>query len=361
MEIYKNINEKLDKDNLKELDEGPAHSLSGGPNGDWADLYGVALQQRSDSSRILDEEIKEELDDLKESKDELKESKDNLKELEEKKEWSESLFKLNNKDIVPEYLKDYYITSYNIGSNHRECIKNLFKFHHESVNVWTMIFSNLSVLLIIIYVFMRYQFSISYSFIFIIHLLSYTIHTPFSVGYHTFNTINEEEHLKWRKYDVYGIFLRGIISSFVLSFVTYNNFKYTLLNTSFTILIVYYSFLKFKEQEKSKTLDKKEQGILIGIILLSGNIPFFYRIYNSIKNKKYDFMFKYILYGLILSYLLLSAYVFRIPEVFYEPGKFNKIGTSHNIMHLGVIVYSVFETLYVYLSLKQGNLIKSFK
>lgn len=347
MEIEnKNINEKLNKDDFKELVDGPANSLSGGPNGDWA--------ERSDSSRILDEEIKEELYDLKESKDELKES-------EEKKEWSELLFKLNNKDIVPEYLKDDYITSYIRGSNHKECIKNLFKLHHESVNAWTMIFSNLSVLLIIIYVFMRYQFSISYSLIFIIHLLAYTIHTPFSVGYHTFNSINEEEHLKWRKYDVHGIFLRGIISSFVLSFVTYNNFKYTLLNTSFSILIVYYSFLKFKEQQKSKTLDKKEQGILIGLILLSGNIPIFYRIFTSIKNKKYDFMFKFSLYGIILSYLLLSAYTFRIPEIFYEPGKFNKIGTSHNIMHLGVIVYSVFETLYVYLSLKQGDLIKSFK
>ena len=208
---------------------------------------------------------------------------------------------------------------------------------------------------------MRYNFSVSYSVIFIIYLISHTIHTPFSVGYHTFNTINKEEYLKWRKYDIYGIFLKSIISSFVLSFVTYDNFKYTLLNTSFTILIVYYSLLKFKENENNKKLDKKEQVKLIGFLLLSANLPIFYKIYNSIKNVKYDFMFNFNLYGLILSYLLLSTYIFRIPERFYEPGKFNKIGTSHNIMHLGVIIYSIFETLYVYLSLKQGNLIKSFK
>jgi len=290
----------------------------------------------------LEEELEEELEELK-------------------KEWKNSLFKIVEKNIVPEYLKDDYITSHIIGSNHRECIKNLFKIHHESVNAWTMIFSNLCVLLIIIYIFTRYNFSVSYSVVFIIHLISYIIYTPFSVGYHTFNSINKEEYLKWRKYDIYGIFLRSIIAVFTLSFVTYDNFKYTLLNTSFTILIVYYSFLKFQEQENSNQLDKKEQGKLIGLVMLSGNIPIIYRIYTSIKNKKYDFMFKFSLYGLILSYLLLSAYVFRIPEVFYEPGRFNKIGTSHNIMHLGVIVYSVFETLYVYLSLKQGNLIKSFK
>ena len=48
------------------------------------------------------------------------------------------------------YLKDEYITNYIIGKNHTECIKNLFKLHNESVNAWTMIVSNLSVLLIII-------------------------------------------------------------------------------------------------------------------------------------------------------------------------------------------------------------------
>ena len=299
----------------------------------------------------MEEEFREEF-----REEQKNETKENLKE-----EWINYLFKLNENNFVPDYLKDEYITSYKICSNHIECIKNLFNLHHESVNAWTMLFSNISVLLIIIYIFMRYKFSVSYSVIFILHLLAYIIHTPFSVGYHTFNNMNKEEHLKWRKYDIYGIFLRVIILSFTISFVTYNNFKYTLLNTSFTILIVYYSFLKFKENENDLKLDKIQQGKLIGICILSYNIPFFYRIYNSIKNKKYDFMFNFSLYGLFLSYLFMSAYVFRIPEIFYEPGKFNKIGTSHNIMHLGVIICSIFETLYVYLSLKQGNLIKSFK
>jgi len=304
----------------------------------------------------MEEEFREEEFREEEFREQKNETKENLKE-----EWINYLFKINENNFVPEYLKDEYITSYKIGSNYIECVKNLFNIHHESVNAWTMIFSNISVLLIIIYIFMRYNFSVSYSVIFIIHLLAYTIHTPFSVGYHTFNNINEEEHLKWRKYDIYGMFLRFIILSFTISFVTYNNFKYTLLNTSFTILITYYSLLKFKENENDKKLDKIQQGKLIGICMFSYQIPFFYKIYNSIKNKKYDFMFNFTLYSLILSYLFISAYVFRIPEIFYKPGKFNKIGTSHNIMHLGVIIASICETLYVYLSLKQGNLIKSFK
>ena len=84
------------------------------------------------------------------------------------------------------------------------------------------------------------------------HLLAYTIHTPFSVGYHTFNTINEDEFIKWRKYDIYGLILKGIILSFTISFFSYNNLKYTLMNVSLTLIIAYYSMLKFKENAYKK-------------------------------------------------------------------------------------------------------------
>ena len=79
----------------------------------------------------------------------------------------------NNNNKVPHYLKDEYITNYVVGRNHSECISNLFKIHNESVNAWTMIVSNLSVLLITIYIFMRTQFSKLYSFVFIFKNLIY--------------------------------------------------------------------------------------------------------------------------------------------------------------------------------------------
>ncbi len=112
--------------------------------------------------------------------------------------------------------------------------------HHESVNAWTMICSNLLVILLILYIFLKYKFTKLYSFVFIFHLLVYIIHTPLSVGYHTFNTIHEDEFIKCRKYDIYGIYLRSIILSFTFSFFTYDNFKYILMNKSLTIVIVYY-------------------------------------------------------------------------------------------------------------------------
>jgi adiponectin receptor len=195
--------------------------------------------------------------------------------------------KIKNTDEIPYYLKDEYITNYVVGRNHSECITNLFKIHNESVNAWTMFISNLSVLLITIYIFMRTQLSRLYSFIFILHLFAHTIHTPFSVCYHTFNTINENEYIKWRKYDVYGIFLRSIILSFTISFFTYTDFKYVLLNTSLTLIVVYYSLLKFKESEdKHEPLDKIEQGKLIGYVVFTYLIPLIYKVLISIKNIK---------------------------------------------------------------------------
>ena len=268
---------------------------------------------------------------------------------------------INNK--VPEYLKDEYITNYIVGRNHTECIKNLFKLHNESVNAWTMIVSNLSVLLITIYIFMRHQFSRLYSFVFILHLLAYTIHTPFSVGYHTFNSIDKDEYIKWRKYDVYTIFLRCIILSFTLSFFTYSDFKYVLINTSVTIAVVYYSLLKFKEYEdKHKQLNKIEQGKLVGYCILTCLFPFMYKIYSSIKNKTTNTLsFKIAISIIIITVLGGSSYCFRIPEKYFEPGTFNSIGSSHNIMHFFLILLNICEVLYIYVNAKEGNYIKSFK
>jgi len=270
--------------------------------------------------------------------------------------------KINETNEIPDYLQDEHITEYVIGRNHSECIRNLFKLHHESVNAWTMIFSNLFVLLITIYIFIRYRFNRLYSIVFIIHLLAYTIHTPLSVGYHTFNSINKDEFVKWRKYDVYGIFLRCIILSFTMSFFTYSDFTYVLLNTSLTLVVVYYSLLKFKESEDNhKPLDKIEQGKIVGYVALCPLIPLFYKVYKSIKNKKYDLSFKIVIIGILFYFISIISYCFRIPDKYFEPGTFNKIGSSHNIMHFGLIITSICEILYVYISAKEGNYIKSFK
>ena len=267
-----------------------------------------------------------------------------------------------DKNKIPDYLKDEYITDYVIGRNHRECISNLFKLHNESINAWTMIVSNLSLLLLTIYIFTIHQFNILYSFVFILHLLAHTIHTPFSVGYHTFNTINKEEYIKWRKYDVYAIFLRSIILSFTISFFTYSDFKDVFNNTSLTISIVYYSLLKFKESEDNhQPLDKVEQGKVVGYVVFTYLIPLIYKLYISYINNKYDITSKLAFLNILIVLSFGSLYCFRIPEKYFEPGTFNKIGSSHNLLHFGVSLGTITEVLYVYYCAKEGNYIKLFK
>lgn len=261
------------------------------------------------------------------------------------------------KENFKEYLQDEYITQHTIGENYKECIHNLFKLHHESINAWTMIFSNIFTLFIALLIFIKSTIiQNNIIFILILHVSAYTIHTPFSVCYHIFNCINKNELIKWRKYDIYGIFVRNIILSFTLSFFTYNNFKYTLLNTLITILIVCYSLLKFKENENNNKLDKIQQGKLIGYTVLSYLTPVLYNVYLSIINRTYDLTFKISLI-LIFSVILGGCcYCFRIPDIFFKPGTFNKIGTSHNFMHFFVILGSICEILYVYeISKKRKN------
>lgn len=269
--------------------------------------------------------------------------------------------KENFKENFKEYLKDEYITEHIVGETYKECIYNLFKLHHESINAWTMIFSNFITLIIGLLIFIKSTIPINNIFILFLHITAYTIHTPFSVCYHLFNCINKNELIKWRKYDIYGIFLRNIILTFTLSFFTYNNFKYTLINTSIVILIAYYSFLKFKENENNNKLDKIEQGRLIGYTVLCYLTPVLYNLYSSLINKTYDLTFKI---SIILIFCIIIGglcYCFRIPDIFFKPGTFNKIGTSHNFMHFFLILGSICELLYVYEMSKKRNYLKSFK
>ena len=134
------------------------------------------------------------------------------------------------------------------------------------------------------------------------------------------------------------------------------------MNTSLTLIAVYYSLLKYKESEdKYEKLDKIEQGKLVGYVALTSFTPMIYKIYNSIKYNKYNITFKLSIVCILFYILSLLSYMYRIPDKYFEPGKFNKIGTSHNIMHLGLIITSLCEVLYIYYSAKEGNKIKSFK
>jgi hypothetical protein len=270
--------------------------------------------------------------------------------------------KLNIKkvDEVPEYMRENYRTEYVTCRNHRECILNLFSLHVESVNAWTMVVSVLSVIFVSLYVILKFKTNIAFTTILILHCLAYLCHLPFSFGYHTFFTLNVDEHLKWRKYDVYGIILRSIVISFTLSFFTYKNIKFTILNTLLTLIIAIKCIEYFEEQNKNeKPLDKYEQGKLIGIVVLSFNIPILYNIYNCIKTKNYDLSFKLSLLIILTIIIFGGAYAFRYPDILFEPGTFNKIGYHHNIMHVGVIILGILEILYIFSKAKKENYIKT--
>jgi len=263
-------------------------------------------------------------------------------------------------DEVPEYMRDNYATEYVTCKNHRECILNLFSIHRESVNAWTMLLSVLSVILVSFYIILKFKTNITCTVILILHCIAYLCHFPFSFSYHTFLTLNIEEHLKWRRYDVYGIILRSVVLSFTLSFFTYKDIKSTILNTLFTLTIAIKCIKQFEEQNlDDKPLDKYEQAKLIGLIVLSFNIPVLYNIYNCIKNKNYDFSFKISLFIILTIIIFGGAYAFQYPDRFFEPGTFNTLGNHHNIMHVGVIIIGILEIIYIFSKAKNDNYIKT--
>jgi len=263
-------------------------------------------------------------------------------------------------DGAPEYMREKYITEYVTCRNHRECILNLFSIHSESVNAWTMVIQLLGVLIVSFYIILKFKTNIVFSSILILHCIAYLCHFPFSFGYHTFLGLNINEYTKWRRYDVYGIILRSVVLSFTLSFFTYKDIKFTILNTLLTLTIAIKSIKQFDEQNlDDKTLNKYEQGKLIGLVVLSFNIPVLYNIYNCIKNKNYDFSFKISLSIILTIIIFGGAYAFQYPDRLFEPGTFNKIGNNHNVMHIGVIILGILEILYIFSKAKNNNYIKT--
>ena len=262
---------------------------------------------------------------------------------------------------VPEYMKQDYLTEYVTCNNHRECILNLFSFHRESVNAWTMLLSVLSVILVSFYIIIKFKTNIVFSTILILHCIAYLCHFPFSFSYHTFFTLDVKEHLKWRKYDVYGILLRSIVLSFTLSFFTYKDIKTVILNTLLTLFVAVKSMEFFEKQNTNdKPLDKYEQGKLVGLVVLTFNIPVLYNLYNCIKNKNYNLSFKLSLLIIFTIFVFGGLYIFQYPDKLFEPGTFNKIGNHHNMMHVGVIILGVLEILYIFSMAKSNNYIRSF-
>jgi predicted membrane channel-forming protein YqfA (hemolysin III family) len=247
-------------------------------------------------------------------------------------------YNLNIND-VPYYLHYNKVTSgYRKGGNYKECLKSMFtSLHNETVNAFTSLINS------VISIYCLYYSYINDFYITPIFIWSFgiTLNSLMSFGFHTFSPIDKNTFNLWRNLDVNSIYISSFLQCLSFSMICLPKY---LFNVNILYLIVIFtSILKFVKHTPEKHLCVKEQSFNIFLYLIN---LIFCLIYYSLNNNITYYTHIYII--LIITTLFLTGflYVLRIPERFFKQGTFNKIGHSHNIMHIGITLFFIFEFLF---------------
>lgn len=221
---------------------------------------------------------------------------------------------------VPSWLRfPNIIFGYRYGGNKQSCLQSLFMWHNETVNAWTMILLNI----LSLYCFYKNCFRNDLT-PYIALSLSTILHLPFSLGYHLFMPISETTLIKWRERDLIMALISICMQIYALNYFIFQksitNFVFVL-----NLSIVYKTW-----EQKKRILDK---GIYMKYVI-ENILPlqFFYLIPIFYSNNM--FFIKSFLFFCITGSMV---YLKQFPEK-YWPGKFDLLGSSHQIMHLILIV-----------------------
>lgn len=250
---------------------------------------------------------------------------------------------IQHKDQVPEWLTFPFIEKgyrYQNDASYQTLYKSLFTLHNESVNIWTMIIANIISINLLAYSISTTHHSHWHAFI-ALYLCSF-IHLPFTVGYHLFLPKSPETYNIWRKLDLSFIFISSIFLTYALSVhaLSFIATYFLCLSSIFCTLFAIRHISKLKPKQK---LDKITHTCFISTIVLIYLTPMVITCFKSNSH-----IFTVCTITTIISLLGGAfAYAFNIPERFC-PGCFDFFGSSHNIMHIGLIIAHIFEFIFIY-------------
>lgn len=252
---------------------------------------------------------------------------------------------------VPGYmLTKNIIRGYRVGGTYTECFWSNFRLHNETVNAWTMLISTLIVMCSSYWFVTEHELKFEKSIGFIAFVSAYCLHLPFSFGYHTFMPISAKVSNLWRKLDVCGIFLRATMLTFATSYFVLPMWG-TIVNTLVSLSIAIWGIQIFLNQPIHQPLNKFHQALLIGSSVVCHYFPFYFVCLSDFIEMGIDCFsmtnsFRYC-FGSSLSILIGGfCYAFGVPERFYT-GTFDLLLNSHIISHIGIILCSIFEFLFL--------------
>ena len=255
------------------------------------------------------------------------------------------VLQLYNHHEVPEFLQSnpYILSGYRLCLSPNRCLKSIFVWTNETLNIWTHLLGFLIFAVLLVYYNMYRIPEMGGDFwdhvVVSSCLVCYQFCMISSVGYHTFNCQSRGEFCRWLMVDLNGIsigmvgcYIAGVYYGFYCD--TFSRNVYLGIITLLSALILF----KRKYQGADYEQEYKQSFVLYAILSLFGLVPMLHLVVQYGWSSDY---LQLCLAKLVKHYALLAlavlVYLGRAPERFL-PGQFDFIGSSHQWWHLLIIV-----------------------
>ena len=273
---------------------------------------------------------------------------------------------LLNIEQCPEYFKDnmYILSGYRPpGMRPIECLKSIFSIHNDAFNIWSHLFGAILFLGLLPYTTSLIneeskddtKTGLDMS-AFSIYLVGGVLMYSCSAIYHVFWPISETTALTCAKVDYMGIvfmiwgsyypFIRFLFYDDANTYVTYGC---CLVAVAFACGCTL--FPTYMQQPKYRWIRQVVfwgLGSVIPIVITHGMLKY------GASSREMKLFGYPLMYGCIVYLVGSVLFALQAPEI-YIPGKCDKCGSSHNIMHVCVVVASLMHYTWFLESFKLRN------
>jgi adiponectin receptor len=167
-----------------------------------------------------------------------------------------------------------------------------------------------------------------------------------SIAYHLFVPINANIANFWRKLDIGFMYIGGIFKTISFSYYVFSLQYFMLLNCIVSIISIC-GLCHVILLPSGKPLNPFFQSATVGLLFFLYYIPSFYVFCMNVFNGKWTNSSTAAILHIMSLFVGGCIYAHGVPEK-WAPGKFDFVGSSHNIMHIFVIISSFAECLFLF-------------
>ena len=242
---------------------------------------------------------------------------------------------------APDYIRyPYIMTGYRLGGDWARCLASLFEWHAETTNAWTMVVGCIVSTGMLVHVLIAYKPTAVEAAPFVALGASVLMHAPLSVAFHLMRGMDLVTYNLLRRLDQSFIFVACVLITLSMSMCVLSP-RHALANTIISVYVAWRSIAKIWRLKPQQQRNRKKVALSYGWAVAGFLLPM---AVQSIQDARTGRLVTTInTTGTAVS-LVVGAVVFAtgIPERLV-PYYFDRLGSSHNWMHVSAITANLFE------------------